>query len=261
MERRGKTIAITRPLAQSESLRSGLELHGFEVVECPAIEIVSTEDWTALDAAIDSLATFDWLLLTSANASDIFFRRLSQRNAQCQIPIVAVGEATAEHAAQWGPHDVLRPADEFRAEGLLKVFPADLRGKRVLFPRAEAARETLPRELRRRGADVEMVPVYSTRKCEPGIALLRDRLESHAIDCVVFTSPSAVRFVALEFGARLEPLLAGVSIASIGPIVREAIQQSGLAVDIEPPRAKVADLVEAIATHFSSERWRTRNGD
>ena len=46
---------------------------------------------------------------------------------------------------------------DFRAEGLLDAFPQNLVGTRILFPRAEVAREMLPEELQRRGANVDVV--------------------------------------------------------------------------------------------------------
>lgn len=62
-----------------------------------------------------------------------------------------MGSATATKLAEWGLKPALVPA-EFRAEGLLAAFPQNLVGTRILFPRAEVARELLPEELRARGA-------------------------------------------------------------------------------------------------------------
>lgn len=58
-----------------------------------------------------------------------------------------MGSATATKLAEWGLKPALVPA-EFRAEGLLAAFPQNLVGTRILFPRAEVARELLPEELR-----------------------------------------------------------------------------------------------------------------
>ena len=93
---RGKTVAITRPASQSRQLREGLEALGAEVVVCPAIEIVPVDDWRIVVAAIAGLDSYDWLLLTSVNAADLFLQRLERKAVVCRVPIVVVGDATAE---------------------------------------------------------------------------------------------------------------------------------------------------------------------
>src|SRR5439155_8223248 len=83
--------------------------------------------------------------------------------------------------------------------GLLDAFPEDMTGVRILFPRAEVAREILPDELRRRGAIVDVLPVYRTKKAVVGMAGvpdIRQILAGEKFDCVVFTSPSSIRFMA-----------------------------------------------------------------
>src|SRR5439155_3536954 len=107
----------------------------------------------------------------------------------CHIPIAVVGSATADKVLEWGFKPSLVPK-EFRAEGLLEVFPEKMVGARILFPRAEVARELLPDELRRRGATVDIVTVYRTIKAFSGN--VGEILESERVDCVVFTSPSSI---------------------------------------------------------------------
>src|SRR4029453_14371113 len=79
---------------------------------------------------------------------------------------------------------------EFRAEGLLEAFPENLVGTRILFPRAEVARELLPDELRRRGAKVCIWTVYRTVKAFSGN--IGEILMQERVDCIVFTSPSTI---------------------------------------------------------------------
>jgi len=240
MELSGKTVLITRAASQSAELRSRLEDLGARVIECPTIQIVSPQTWKPVDDAIRRLNTYQWLLFTSANAVEQFMDRMGQRRPT--IPIV-VGSATAAKLAEWQLQPSLVPK-EFRAEGLLAAFPENLVGTRILFPRAEVAREMLPEELRRRGATVDIVVVYRTVKALFGN--IGEILESERVDCIVFTSPSTIP-------DDLHVLPTGTALAVIGPVTSEAAKLLGLKPDIVPVEFTVASLVAAIRDHLTKK--------
>jgi uroporphyrinogen III methyltransferase / synthase len=235
----GKTIVITRAASQSADLRNRLEDLGARVIECPTIQIVPPKSWKPVDDAIRQLHTYDWLMFTSVNAVEQFMDRMGQRRPA--IPIAVVGSSTAAKLGEWGLHASLLP-NEFRAEGLLKAFPDNLVGTRILFPRAEVARELLPDELRRRGATVDVVTVYRTVKAYSGN--IGEILENERVDCIIFTSPSTIP-------DDLHRLPTGTALAVIGPVTREAAQLLGLKPDIVPPESTVLGLVESINNYFS----------
>ena len=161
-----------------------------------------------------------------------------------------MGSTTARKLGDWKLSPSLVP-DRFNAEGLLEVFPTDLHGVRILFPRAESAREILPEELRRRGAVVDVLPVYRTKKAE-GAQDLRQIFGRESFDCVVFTSPSAIRYMAESLEEDLGTALTSIPIAVIGPVTARACEPFGLRASIEPRTATIPDLVDAIRRHFSS---------
>src|SRR2546422_6060696 len=165
MELTGKTILITRAAGQSAELRAMLEDHGARVIECPTIQIVPPKTWKPVDDAIRRLNTYQWLLFTSANAVEQFMDRIG--NVRCTIPIAVVGSATAAKLSEWDLKPALLPK-EFRAEGLLEAFPEKMVAVRILFPRAEVARELLPEEVRRRRATVAGVSGYRTVETQLG---------------------------------------------------------------------------------------------
>jgi uroporphyrinogen III methyltransferase/synthase len=251
MELAGKTILITRAASQSQDLRSRLEGVGARVLECPVLEIVPVEDWTEVDRAVSNLDSYAWLIFTSTNAVEYFLKRVTAAGVVCRIPIAAVGAATAAKLAEWNLTASIVPGS-FRAEGLLEVFPQQLTGKRILFPRAETARELLPEELRRRGAVVDVVPVYRTTRASRGLRDLRTVLTSEKVDAVVLTSPSAVRFLVETLGEELHPCLSSTAVAVIGPVAEAAAAQAGLKAVIQPEQAAIPDLVEAIRAYFSN---------
>jgi uroporphyrinogen III methyltransferase / synthase len=234
----GKTIVITRAASQSAGLRTQLEDLGARVIECPTIHIVPPKSWKPVDEAIRRLHAYQWLLFTSANAVEQFMDRMRERRPS--IPIAVVGSATAAKLDEWGLKPVLVPK-EFRAEGLLEAFPENLVGTRILFPRAEVARELLPDELRRRSATVDIVTVYRTVKAFSGN--IGEILEAEHVDCIVFTSASTIP-------DDLHRLPTDTALAVIGPVTREAAQLLGLKPDIVAAESTVPSLVKAIADYF-----------
>ena len=238
----GKTIVITRAATQAADLRDRLEDLGARVIECPTIQIIPPKSWKPVDDAIRRLSTYQWLLFTSANAVEQFMDRMGQRRPS--IPIAVVGSATAAKLEEWSLKPSLMP-HEFRAEGLLAAFPDNMVGTRILFPRAEVARELLPDELRRRGATVDVVAVYQTVKAFAGD--LGEILETERVDCIIFTSPSTIP-------ENLHALPTGTVLAVIGPVTREAAQLLGLKPDIVPVESTVPGLVQAITTYFATHK-------
>jgi uroporphyrinogen III methyltransferase/synthase len=251
MDLTDKTILTTRAASQSGELRSKLEALGARVIECPTIEIVPVDDWSAADAAVQNLGSYEWLLFTSANAVEYFMQRVDAAGVKCHVPVIAVGSATARRARERNVNPDIVPK-EFRAEGVLEAMPQDLYATKILFPRAETARDLLPQELRRRGARVDIVTVYRTIRPAAGSVPIAEIIAAEKIDCIVFTSPSTIRYLAESVGEPILKLLSKVPIAVIGPVTREAVQEFGLETRIVPQESTIDALVAAIQNALSS---------
>ena len=138
----GKTIVITRAAGQVSQFRDRLQSLGASVLEMPALEIVAPTSWQGLDEAIATLPTFDWLILTSANAVDYFFQRLQHHSkdsrALATLKIAVVGRKTAAQLNQYGlTPDYIPP--NFVADSLVENFPEEaLQNLQLLFPRVES---------------------------------------------------------------------------------------------------------------------------
>jgi uroporphyrinogen-III synthase len=75
------------------------------------------------------------------------------------------------------------------------------------------------------------------------------------VDVVTFTSSSTVRsFCALFGAAELPRLMAGVTVACIGPITRATAQGRGLEPRIVPEDYTIPGLARAIVAHFEPAR-------
>ena len=254
----GRRIVVTRSRAQARVLRELLEADGAEVVEVPVIRIAPPDDYGPVDAAIERLAEYDWVVFTSQNAVDAFFDRLLQARAggigDLDRPRVAViGPATARALRSRGLRPALAP-QRFVAEALVEAFAdevaagaprGDLRGTRILLPRAAEARSVLPDGLRALGASVDVVPVYRVEAELDQHPEMRRRLSS-AVDAVTFTSPSTVRNFVELLGADASRLLGGALVACIGPVTAAAARSRGLRVGLVADTYTVPGLVDAL---------------
>jgi len=131
---------------------------------------------------------------------------------------------------------------------------ADVRGLRILVPRADIGREVVADELRKQGADVTEVVAYRTVAVEPereGEPDVYRMLLERRIDVVTFTSASAVRnFVKLLGPEPAADLLRTTIVASIGPVTAEAATQCDIQTTIMPTVYTIPALVDAIADYF-----------
>ncbi|MEO6391654.1 MAG: uroporphyrinogen-III synthase [Pyrinomonadaceae bacterium] len=261
----GRTVLITRPLDARDELAGGLEANGARIVWCPTIEITEPESFAALDAAINDLFGYDWIIFTSANGVEYFGRRaqaLGHHLAELDdVRVCAIGEATAEKLRDVAVHVDLVPG-EAKAEGVYRALcdylgsAAELRTLNFLLPRAAVARDYLPRVLTDAGARVDDVAAYRTVAPESSdLGRIKALLDGGGIDCVTFTSSSTVRNFAKLFDVtELGPLLGGANIACIGGVTAQTAHEFGLTVTIQPAETSLAALANAISDHFTGVR-------
>jgi uroporphyrinogen III methyltransferase/synthase len=253
----GKRILVTRTREQAGRFGELLEAQGAEVVEVPLIEIVPPTSWDPLDHTIKHLEIYRWVIFTSANGVDAFFRRLRELRQDARrlgaAQICAIGSATADALERYAVIADLVPA-EFRAEGIIEALkPYDLTGAKILLPRAEVARDVLPKDLEQRGATVDVVPVYRTVQSSTAGDILKPLLRDRKIDLVTFTSSSTVtNFVEVLAQEDLKVICDGVRVACIGPITQETAERFGLPIDVVPERYTIPSLVDAIVQYYRS---------
>jgi uroporphyrinogen III methyltransferase/synthase len=167
-----------------------------------------------------------------------------------QLRIAAIGPATAAKLFEFGLKSDIVPAD-YRAEAVVDAFRNEnVKGKKILLPRAADARPLLPAELRQMGAQVDEITAYCTNQEQPNTDDLIQRLEEKKIDLITFTSSSTVRnFRALLPLTEVAGLMDGVTIASIGPITAATAQQLGFSVHIMAETYTISGLCDAILRH------------
>ena len=255
----GKRIVVTRAREQASAFLKKLTGLGAECIEFPTIKIVPPRTWDMLDKSIKSINSYDWLLFTSVNGVKYFFNRLDTLGKDVRdlhgLKIGAIGPKTAGELQNFGIKPELMP-DEYRAEAVVASFEKyGVRGAKILVPRAAVAREILPDELKKIGAEVDVAPAYETVIPDDNSGWIREMLEKGNIDMVTFTSSSTVNNFVEALKAdnlELQKSMENVVVACIGPITADTARKNGLNADLVPSDYTIEGLTGEIINYFSS---------
>ena len=248
----GLRALVTRTQEGASRMAALLEEQGAEAIIFPTIAVIETKDPGPMDEAIGRLEVYDWVVFTSANGVDFFFRRLQGAGLDSRafggIKICAIGPATAAALAAHGLKADAIPA-EYRAEAMADELADEAgKGARFLLARAAEAREVLPQKLIHLGGRVEVVPAYQTvLPAEADTAGLKERFGAGKVDLVVFTASSTVKNLARLYPETLlADLLAKTTVATIGPITAATAEELGLKVAIQAREYTLEGLIAAI---------------
>jgi len=242
-------ILVLRPADHAGALATRLRAIGIEPVVVPAVAIHPPAAWDGVDDALDRLASYHWLLFTSASGVETFFARRRARGMTDALPATmrwaAIGPGTAAALAGLGASDPWVPS-RYLGEAAGDELPASP-GQRVLRIRGEVASPVATVRLRARGLVVDEVVAYRTVEAPPESDGPLQRAWDEGIDAVVFTSASTVRgFARLAQRVHIDDALGGVLIVAIGPVTADAVRGMGWQVDVVAPRYSVDGIIEAI---------------
>ena len=252
----GQRILVLRAAHQAAELVEKFERQGAQVFSSPAFEIAPPESWVTVDATIERLAKFEWVVFTSRNGVEFFLRRVLDTGRDLRAlgacKLAAIGPGTATALAEHHLKADLMP-DEFRSEALANALANSAAGKNVLLVRADRGRDELQRRLEKI-ASVETVVAYRQVDCEKPTEEVCEALAGRGIDWVVFTSSNmAAAFWKWKpvFDAGLWERL---KFATISPVTSEAVRGLGGTVSAEAPvytMEGVAGAVRAAVTSSS----------
>jgi len=241
----GKRVLVTRPRDAADELATKFWEAGAEPVLAPTIEIVAPDDAQPARDAIAALATYAWVVFTSANGVDACFASIGASGGDARrfggARIAAIGPKTAERLAAHGIRPDFVPgqyvAEDVAAGLLAKTGTTD----RVLVFGAQEMRDTLAATLRARGRAVDVVAGYQTR------AVRDERIAEFAETCDVWTfaSGSAVTSF-LDNVPGAADLAQDKIVACIGPITAAAARDAGLTVDVVADTFTAEGLLAAL---------------
>jgi uroporphyrinogen-III synthase len=226
-----------------------LEERGAEVLRCPMVAIVDAPDAAPVEA---------WLgRVIAGNCDDLILftgeglRRLLgfARRAGIEAPFVAALGTLRKITRGPKPVRALREigldadvaAQPPTSEGIIATLGTlDLKSRRVgvqLYP--DSTHEALLKFLAGAGATVDAILpyVYVAAAADPQVLGIIDRMAAGEVDAIAFTSAPQVRRLhevaaAARSEAKLGEALRRAKVASVGPVVAEALRRIGASVDI-----------------------------
>ncbi len=279
-------VVVTRDSSKPGALTEKLELHGAKVTEIPAIRIAPPRTWEPVDAALQKVSEFDWIVFASASAVDALFDRATELGVDVStlknVPqIAAIGTSTAKRVESKGLRVSFVPKS-FIAESFVEQFPnyPNLKDQKILWPRTNIGRLLLADKLKDAGAIVDTIEVYRTTLPEfpeqHGESLVR-LIQGNDLDIITVASAQTAKNLSLLLrigmaeGAEREKLVNAIHdaenmedlyvekstevlwllsttiIAAIGPVTAEAARTYLGRCDLQAHEFSVDGLVETIA--------------
>mgnify|MGYP000901756123 FL=1 len=231
----GRSVVITRSIAQNESLRRLLEARGARVVEVPLIAVVEPDDeGRERDEVLQRFEDFDWIVVTSPNGADRVAPFLSAAHAAGdakRFPLIAaVGEATARSVGT----PVALCAEPARSDVLAQQFPEG--SGSVLVVQGNLADNQLSDDIESKGWTVTRVVAYRTVHLRPTKEMMLPALSA---DVLLLASGSAATAWFDAFGASTPPY-----VVAMGPSTAKVAVNLGLEVSAMASEQTLDSLIE-----------------
>jgi len=247
----GVRVLVGRARHQAGALSRQLREQGAAVLEIPFIEIRRPRSYRPLDRALRSLASYDWLILTSVNGVDALWERMTKLRLTTRdlrhLKIAAIGPATKKAVEKRGLKVHVVP-EEYVAESVVKSLRTKVHDKNILLARARVARDVIPVALRKVAACVDVVEAYETTVPRASRARLRAAMKDprKRPQVVTFTSSSSVRNFHALLDAVSRKFIPEMKMVSIGPVTSDTLRELGIPVSVQAREFTIPGLVKAI---------------
>jgi uroporphyrinogen III methyltransferase/synthase len=248
----GQRIVVTRAHEQAAEFVQALQERGADVLTLPIIKIEPPTNKDPLKDVLLDLGTYDWLVFTSANGVNEFFRYFfagfEDLRAIGNVRIAAVGPGTAARLKELHLRVDVMPEQALGvkiAEAIHKF--EDVENLKICLLRAEKANPDLPNALNELHAIVDDVAVYRTVAETEDRTGAGARLLAGEADWITFTSGSTVEKLHERFDLpRLAARHPKLKLATIGPETTKALAALGLKPTVEAKPHTTEGLLKAI---------------
>lgn len=237
------TVVVTASSGTLPGLVDALRRVPLPVEEHPLLSFAPPLDWRPLDRALDAVARYDAVALTSPRAARALAERWQPRRGRgTSLPPVWAGGPGTVAALAEVQSDVHTPSTkEVGERGSARalaaaMLQAGVRGP-VLFPCGEIRREELTARLQHEGIEVDEIVCY--RSVLAGETAARAAAERAAI--LVVTSPSVADLLARTCPPGVRPAL-----VAVGPTTAASARAAGWAPDAVAARPTTEALVATV---------------
>jgi uroporphyrinogen-III synthase len=196
-----KKVLLTRPVDGIEEFQRKLNFEGAEVIAQPLIQLSLKADQSEMNAALDALGSYDWLVFTSPAAVKFFFQRVQEKGMKMyfypELKIATVGEKTKMKLEQLGYRTNFVPI-QFTAEVLAENLP-DVEEKNILIPASSLSKQDYIKAFQKRGAIPHQIMLYENLKRDLSQEE-QEQIKAEPLDYLTFTSGSAIKAFNEYFG-------------------------------------------------------------
>ena len=195
----GRTIVVTRPLAQATPLAEAIAKAGGRPLIFPLLDISPAADPLPLLEAAARLPDYALAVFISPNAvAHALPTLLANGPWPAGLVPAAVGPGTVKVLAAAGIAGCIAPTERFDSEALLELpeLAADrVDGRRIAIFRGDGGRELLADTLRQRGAIVDCVTCYRRTGPGDGVAPLISGWRAGQLDALTVSSSEGLRYL------------------------------------------------------------------
>ncbi|WP_374487073.1 uroporphyrinogen-III synthase [Zoogloea sp.] len=257
----GRSILITRPAGQADSLCAALAALGGEPLRFPLLTISPVADPSPLQAAARRLGDFALVFFVSPNAVHLALDAMLPVLGRWpdDVSVATVGKGSEAALAARGFSGVIAPSDGFDSEAVLALpafQPAAVAGRRVLILRGDGGRDLLGDTLKARGACVEYLTCYHRSGPADDFGPILTRARAGRLDALTLTSSESVGYLR----ALPEiPALREIPVFVPHPRIATAAREAGFSTVIATG-AGDQGLIEGLVGHFSDRKHTTYPG-
>lgn len=178
---------------------------------------------------------YDWLVLTSKNAVDIFMAYKDELSVK---KIASIGEKTTRHIQKYGLEVDFEPK-VFTQEGFIEEFKVS-RPYKVLYPTSKHARNKLNDYLLDKNCFVEKINLYESAPNEDSVFYLKEHFDE--MEALTVSSPSAAHILNQNFSREM---LCDKIVVAIGAVTASALSEHGIQAEV-PEKETLESMVNLI---------------
>ncbi len=241
---RPKYVGITATDLLWKKLKSAFEKIGMQPVRLCKMKIEESASVSELIAELHHLHDYGWIIFTSQNSIEIFFKYLKKEKIDlrvlAEVKFAVIGSGTAEKLLSYGfVADLIPP--EYTVEALSRKLADTLKPEeKVFIPRAAKGSPELTGMLSERNIIYKEIPVYDVLGSFTGnIKYLNE------MDYLVFVSASGASAFFDELKNTGRKLPEGIKIACIGKVTAKKLNEASESADIIASACDVSGLIEA----------------
>ncbi len=252
---RGITVTVTGTKKFAAKLSDKLSVLGADVNRLDYLNVVEYRDNAKFDDALRNLNDYDWLVLTSINGAEIFFKRLIglgiDMRVLSKIMLAVIGSGTAEILKSHGIIADLVP-EIYTSEALGNMLSCNVRkNQRVLILRAEKGSTELTEILDSNNISYDDIKIYDV------FSNVNDsnNKEIHT-DLITFASSSGVNAF-FENGFKIS---SETKIICIGENTANTLKAHSIDHFIISATSNIDGIIETVLGEIHNEKVQTSEG-